>query len=78
MTGIETAGAAVPQLSPAPIAVAEPPTVAAAKMASFAPVPIAQDAAIEREALMIAEPRQDKQASLYVLVEVVCAERQEH
>ena len=53
---METAGAAVLWLFPVPIAVAAPPIVAAAKMASCAPVPIAQDAAIEREVLTTAVP----------------------
>ncbi len=57
---METAGAAVLWLFPVPIA------VAAAKMASCAPVPIAQDAAIEREVLTTAVPRRNEQIALYV------------
>ena len=65
---METAGAAVLWLFPVPIAVAAPPIVAAAKMASCAPVPIAQDAAIEREVLTTAVPRRNEQFALYVRV----------
>ena len=63
---METAGAALLWLSPAPIAVAAPPIVAAAKKASCAPVPIAQEAAIEREVLTAWAPRRDEQIALYV------------
>ena len=62
---METAGAALLWLSPAPIAVAAPPIVAAAKMAACAPVPIAQEAASEREVLMAWASCRDEQIALY-------------
>ena len=64
-TEMETAGAALLWLSPAPIAVAAPPIVAAAKKASCAPVPIAQEAAIEREVLTAWASCWDEQIALY-------------